>query len=200
MGECRVDGKNSPPVESPEEMVGRFQAELITALPGWKERLTTNPGQLPELEREVQVAFSRGADLLIVGLLAVVMKNESFDDACERTRGDFAYPLERGRPRPIRVQLLGGLLIWVTSLYCAPRRTRTGNTDEKVPGVHVELKQFEEFRILFADHLHRHFFNEGLLMRAATIERLDRISAPIDCSVIPSSTSMWTWPPAVAPP
>lgn len=142
MGDCRVDGKDSPPVESPEEMVGRFQAELMTALPGWKERLTINPRQLPELEREVQVVFSRGADLLIVGLLAVAMKHEAFDDACERTRRSFAYPLERGRPRQIRVRLLGGLLIWVTSLYCAPRSTRNRCTDEKVPGLHVELKQF----------------------------------------------------------
>jgi hypothetical protein len=129
-------------VESPEEMVGRFQAELITMLPGWKERLMTNPGQLAELEREVQAMFSRGADLLTVGLLAVAMKDEAFDDACERTRRGFAYPLERGRPRQIRVRLLGGLLIWITSLYCAPRSTRKRTTDEKVPGVHVELKQF----------------------------------------------------------
>lgn len=43
MGDCRVDGKNSPPVESPEGMVGRFQAELITALPGWKQGLMTDP-------------------------------------------------------------------------------------------------------------------------------------------------------------
>jgi hypothetical protein len=116
MGDCRVDEKNSPPVESPEEMVGRFQAELITALPGWKQRLTTNPGQLAELEREVHVTFSRGADLLVVGLLAVAMKNEAFDDACEGTRRGFAYPLEWGRSRQVRVRLLGGLLIWVTSL------------------------------------------------------------------------------------
>jgi hypothetical protein len=142
MGDCRVDGKSSPPVESPEEMVGRFQAELITALPGWKQRLTTNPGQLAELEREVHVTFSRGADLLVVGLLAVAMKNEAFDDACEGTRRGFAYPLERGRSRQVRVRLLGGLLIWVTSLYCAPRSTRNRSTDEKVPGVYVELKQF----------------------------------------------------------
>jgi len=142
MGECRVDEKNSPPVESPEEMAGRFQAELITALPGWREQLKNDPGQLAELEREVQTAFSRGADLLIVGLLAVVMKTEDLDQACERTRRGFAYPLERGRLRQIRVRLLGGLLIWVTSLYCAPRRGRGRTTEEKVPGVYVELTQF----------------------------------------------------------
>jgi hypothetical protein len=121
MGDCHVDGPNSPPVKSPEEMVGRFQAELMTALPGWKERLRAEPGQLVELEREVQAAFSRGADLLIVGLLAVVMNSAAFDQACERTRQGFAYLLERGRVRPLRIRLLGGLMMWVTSLYCAPR-------------------------------------------------------------------------------
>jgi hypothetical protein len=137
-----VDEKNSPPVESPEEMVGRFHAELVTALPAWKERLVNDPGQMAELEREVHAAFSRGADLLAVGLLAVSMKGESFEESCERTRRGFAYPLERGRQRQIRVRLLGGLLIWVTSLYCAPRRTGKRTKDEKVPGVYVELKQF----------------------------------------------------------
>lgn len=142
MGDCRVDGKNSPPVKSPEEMAGRFQAELMTALPDWKERLRTDPGSLMEVEREVHAACSRGADLLVVGLLSLSMKGESFEDACEDTRQGFAYPLERGRSRQIRVRLLGGLLIWVTSLYCAPRSTRKRTPDEKVPGVYVELKQF----------------------------------------------------------
>ena len=71
MGGCRMDGPNSPLVKSPEEMVGRFQTELISALPGWKERLQGDPSQLTNLEREVQAAFSRGADMLIVGLLAM---------------------------------------------------------------------------------------------------------------------------------
>jgi hypothetical protein len=123
-------------------MVGRFQGELIALLPGWKEQLKANPGQLAELEREVQAVFSRGADLLVVGLVAVVMKNRAFDQACERTRRGFAYPLERGRMRQIRVRLLGGLLMWVTSLYCAPRSSRCRVRDEKVPGVYVELTQF----------------------------------------------------------
>ena len=140
MGECRVDGKDGPPVQSAEEMVGRFQAELMTALPGWRERLRQQPGQLEPLEREVHAAFSRGADLLVVGLLAVVMKDAGFDQACEQTRGGFAYPLERGRLRSRRVRLLGGLVLWITSLYCAARRRPAAA--EPVPGVYVELAQF----------------------------------------------------------
>ena len=78
MGDYRMDGPDTPCVRSPEEMAGRFQAELMTALPRWKERLWTDPTQLVELEQEVHAAFSRGADLLVVGLLAVVTKAPEF--------------------------------------------------------------------------------------------------------------------------
>jgi len=139
MGEYRVDGKDSPPVKSPEEMAGRFQAELMTMLPDWKQRLREAPEQMPQVEHDVHAAFARGADLLVVGLLAPAMKNEAFDQACEETRQNFAYPLERGRMRQIRVRLLGGLMVWVTSLYCA---ARGASEKEKRPGVYVELVQF----------------------------------------------------------
>lgn len=148
MGGYHVDGRDSPLVKSPEEMAGRFQAELITLLPGWKQRLQDDPAQLAQLECEVHASFSRGADLLVVGLLAGAMKQAGFDKACERTRRGFAYPLERGRERQIRVRLLGGLVMWVTSLYCAPRRLgrRAAKAApvaaEKAPGVYVELAPF----------------------------------------------------------
>lgn len=142
MGDCRMDGPNSPPVKSPVEMAGRFHGELMTSLPRWKEQLKNGPDQLGELERDVHAAFSRGADMVVVGLISAAMKQEAFDQACEQTRAGFAYALERGRMRAIRVRLLGGLLMWVTSLYCAPRRSRERKTDEKVPGVYVELTQF----------------------------------------------------------
>lgn len=142
MGDCRVEGPNTPPLKSAEEMVGRFQAELITALPGWRERLRNRPAELGDLERVVHVTFSRGADLVISGLVAEVMKTTAFDEACERTRKGFAYRLERGQARTRRVRLLGGLVLWITSLYCAAHRSRRTGADGRVPGVYVELAQF----------------------------------------------------------
>lgn len=142
MGDYCVDGPNSPKVRSPEETAGRFQAELMTVLPDWKVRLRADPGDLEALEREVRATFSRGADLLVVGLMAMVTAESEFDRACDRTREEFAYPLERGRKRRQRVRLLGGLLVWVTSMYCAPRGGRSRSADEKAPGLHVELAQF----------------------------------------------------------
>ena len=146
MGDYHVDGPNTPCVRSPDaEMAGRFQAELMTALSGWKERLGANPDHLVELEQQIHAAFSRGADLLIVGLMAVVTNAPEFAEACElHSACDAAVPLGRGRSRgKCVVRLLGGLMMWVTSLYCAPRKGwSSGRTNEKTPGMHVELVQF----------------------------------------------------------
>ena len=142
MGDLCVDAPNSPPVVSPEEMAGRFHGELMGAMPDWKRRLGDDPSRLAELEHEVRDTFSRGADLVVAGLIALVMKQAGFEEACEQTRRSYRVPLSRGRMRPLRIRLLGGLLVWVTSLYCEPRRGWFRKAEDNVPGLHVELAQF----------------------------------------------------------
>jgi hypothetical protein len=142
MGDLHVDERNSPPVVSPEEMAGRFHGELMAAMLDWKRRLGGDPSRLAELEHDVRNAFSRGADLVVAGLVALVMKQAGFDEACEQTRQEYRVPLSRGRMRPLRIRLLGGLVVWVASLYCEPRRGWFRKAEDKVPGLHVELAQF----------------------------------------------------------
>jgi hypothetical protein len=142
MGDFRVDGPGGPCVESSEQMAGRFHAELITALPKWKQQLWSSPDRMIDIEQEVHTAFARGADLLMVGLLAQVTKTPELAAACEQTRRDAAVPLDRGRKRSIRVRLLGGLIMWVTSLYCVPRKGWLQRGKQKSPGMYVELAQF----------------------------------------------------------
>ncbi len=142
MGELRMDGPDAPPVVSPEEMAGRFYGELIGAMPDWKRRLGEDPSRLAELEHEVRDSFHRGADLVVAGLIALVMKQSEFEEACEQTRRNYRFPLAGGRMRPLRIRLLGGLLVWITSLYCEPRRRLFRKGEENVPGLHIELTQF----------------------------------------------------------
>src|SRR5574337_577931 len=142
MGGCYVEGPDTPAVKSPEEMAGRFQGELMTSLAGWKQRLLADPDCLVDLEREVHAAFARGADLLIVGLIALTMKSPDFCDRAQRTRKNAAVPLSAGRQRQVRVRLLGGLILWVTSLYCAPRKRWLSARNDAAPGMYVELAQF----------------------------------------------------------
>lgn len=141
MGAVMVDGQDAPAIESVEEMAGRFTSELMTLMAGWKQRLMSDPSELEQLERDVHSAFARGADLLVAGLVAVVMKQPEFEAASEQTRTGFSQPLTRGRERTIGVKLLGGLLMWVASLYCAPRQG-SRSSEEKVTGLYVELAQF----------------------------------------------------------
>lgn len=141
MGAVMVDGQDAPAIESVEEMAGRFTSELMTLVPGWKQRLMSDPADLEQLEHEVHSAFARGADLLVAGLVAVVMKQPEFEAASEQTRRGFSQPLTPGRERTIGVKLLGGLLIWVASIYCAPRKGPR-SSEKKVSGVYVELAQF----------------------------------------------------------
>jgi len=142
MGEVHVDERNSPPVVSPEEMAGRFHGELIGAMPDWKRRLSEDPSRLAELEHDVHDTFSRGADLVVAGLIALVMKQAGFEEACEETREGYRFPLSRGRNRSQGIRLLGGLLVWVNSLYCEPRSGCFRKREEKVRGLYVELAQF----------------------------------------------------------
>jgi hypothetical protein len=69
------------------------------------------------------------------------MKQPGFDEACEQTRQNYRFPLSCGRMRPLRIRLLGGLLVWVASLYCEPRRGWFRKAEDNVPGLHVELAQ-----------------------------------------------------------
>lgn len=142
MGACSVDGPTGPTIESVEEMAGRFAGELLMLVPGWKQRLSGDPGQLESLEHEVHAAFARGADLLLAGLIAVVMKQPEFAASSEQTRSGYRQPLARGRERTIRVRLLGGLVMWVASLYCEPRKRPFHEPQDEVPGLYVELAQF----------------------------------------------------------
>jgi hypothetical protein len=129
-------------VKSAEEMVVRFSAELVANLPVWKSRIQADPASLEKLEQDVHAAFARGADFVVAGLLALVMQQREFAETTEATRRDFTLPLRQGRERQIQVRLLGGMLIWVTSLYCAVRRSVSASSKERTRGVYVELSQF----------------------------------------------------------
>ena len=39
VGEVQMEGPQGPRVTGPEEMAGQFHAELMVALPRWKQRL-----------------------------------------------------------------------------------------------------------------------------------------------------------------
>lgn len=142
MGTLSMDGKHGKPIESTGEMLGRFLGELHDSLPGWLSRLTEQPNELEEIEREVHQLFARGADMVVAGLVALVMGRKKLAEAAEAIRQSYSQPLGKGRERSIQIRLMGGLLVWVRSLYCAPRKRLFRNSDQSRSGIYTEWIQF----------------------------------------------------------
>lgn len=135
----RRDGKK---IESAREMIVQFTAEVLGELRAWEDRLRDHPADLERVETSVHQLFARGADMTVTGLLATTIAAQPFDDAAEQTRKRFSRPLRKGRERPIRIRLLGGMLIWATTLYCGPKKKPFGKDDQPRVGLDVTLAQF----------------------------------------------------------
>ena len=71
-----VDGRNGKLIQSVAEMIVRFLGDVFPKLAEWEQRLKADPQILDTLEREVQQEFSRGAGLVVAGLIAVVMQTK----------------------------------------------------------------------------------------------------------------------------
>lgn len=119
-----------------------FSGEVSHRLSAWEGRLADVPDDLAAIEKEVQAEFQRGAALVVAGLIAVVMASKELAEASEKTRVGFSYPLAKGRQRSIRVRLLENLVMWVSSLYCEPKKGLFRRTQEDASGLYVELAQF----------------------------------------------------------
>ena len=142
MGGSSVDGRGGEFIKTVAEMLGRFTVEVVPQLEKWRLRLSANPEELDALEQEVHREFARGAGLVVAGLVSVVMQTEEFSAAAEKTRQEYSIPLSKGRDRTMSVQLLGGVVMWITSLYCEASRRRNTNEDETVSGLHIEQALF----------------------------------------------------------
>jgi hypothetical protein len=137
-----MDGRDGEQIQSVHDMIGRFTTELLGKLEPWSDALRDNPADLETIETSVHQAFARGADMLVAGLIATTMAEQPFQDAAEQTRQQFSRPLQKGRERTIAIRLLGGMLIWATTLYCGPKKKRFGKDNQPRIGLDITLAQF----------------------------------------------------------
>jgi len=137
-----VDDSQSNFIESTQEMILRFTAELSVDAERWTKELIQCPADLEVIERLVHNAYARGADMLVAGMMAATIKEGQIEVAAEQTRQQFSRPLQKGRERTVAVQLLGGMLVWATTLYCSPKKKLFGKDDAPRVGLDITLAQF----------------------------------------------------------
>ncbi len=140
--EVRRDSKNGTPVASPSEVMEMFRSQTQSGILQWSEQLQKTPDRFADIEQQIDQHFRQGGGQLVASLLAKVTEEPQMDEHVEQLRRNAAIPLRAPQDRPLTLQLLCGLVVWVTTAYCAPRRTRAADPSEQVAGLYPELAAF----------------------------------------------------------
>jgi hypothetical protein len=140
--EVRTDSKDGAAVAAPSKILETFQDRTRSCIEQWLQQLQNDPDCFADLEQQVDQHYRRGGGQLVAGLLAKVTIDPQLDERIKRVRQDAAIPLRAPQPRTLQVRLLCGLVLWVTTAYCAPRRTKATDPSEQLVGLYPELAAF----------------------------------------------------------
>jgi len=137
-----VDSPQGNYIQSTQEMILRFTTQVSVQADQWTKQLIHCPADLEAIERLVHKAYAHGADMLVAGMIAATINDGKILDTAEQTRQHFSRPLQKGRERTVAVQLLGGMIFWAVTLYCAPKKKRFRKDDAPRVGLDITLAQF----------------------------------------------------------
>jgi hypothetical protein len=140
--EVRTESKNGTLVGSPSEILEAFQGQTQSCIEQWIQELQDNPDRFAVIEQQIDQHYRRGGGQLVASFLAKVTEDPQMDERIEKVRQDATIPLRASQPRPLQVRILCGLVLWVTTAYCAPRRTKSTDPSEQLVGLYPELAAF----------------------------------------------------------
>ena len=140
--EVRTDSRNGVPVASTTDTIRAFQVETQARKDQWTQQLQDAPDRFADIEQQIDRYYRQGAGELVASLLAETTSNPQMDEHVERIRRNSAIPLRVPEPRSLKTRLLCGLVLWVTTSYCAPRRGKNTDTTEQLAGLYPELAAF----------------------------------------------------------
>jgi hypothetical protein len=142
--EIRMQSHEGSVVGSPSETIRQFEQETRVRQREWLERLSSEPDTFSQIEHEIDEHYRNGGGRLTAALLQQVTSRSSMDEHVERIRQDAVIELKSPEKRPLRVRLLCGLLLFVTTSYCAPRRNKKSvrQSGDCHAGLYPELAAF----------------------------------------------------------
>ena len=137
--QIRTESKNNPVVSSPAIAIQQFQQDTIGQSDQWAQQLEDNPDDFADIEQRIDSHYRQAAGQLVASLLAQVTSGSRMDEHVENVRSNAALPLRSPQPCTRKIRLLCGLVLGVTTVYCAPRRTKATDPDEQLAGLYPEL-------------------------------------------------------------
>ena len=120
--EVRLESSGGPQVASPFVTVDHFAKQTRFRQTQWTQRLTDDPDAFADIEQEIDQHYRQGAGHLVAALLGKVTSQPAMSEQARRIQREAALPLRAPQPRPLQVRLLCGLLLFLSTSYCPPRR------------------------------------------------------------------------------
>ena len=124
--EIRMESTDGALVGSPSESIRHFERQTRIRQREWGERLANEPDAFSEIEQEIDQHYRLGAGHLVAALLGRVTSQPTMVEHVEQIRREVAVALRAPQQRPLRVRLLCGLVLFISTWYCAPRRGKQG--------------------------------------------------------------------------
>ena len=140
--QVRTDSKNGTSVACPAGTIKAFQMQTQANKDQWFQQLRDNPDCLAFIEQQIDQHYRQGGGQLVASLLARVTEDPETVEQVRQVRQNATIPLRAPQPRTIKVRLLCGLMLWITTGYCAPRRRRDRDPTEHLAGLYPELAAF----------------------------------------------------------
>ena len=130
-------------IQTPAQELALFQIRTATELSEWTRRLQDRPGDLADIERLADEHFRCGAGNVVAAILAAVSLASTVVDAVEQVQDNADTSLRHPIKRNLMIRLLCGLVFEITTLYCAPTRSKhPGYSTEIRRGIYPELAVF----------------------------------------------------------
>jgi hypothetical protein len=134
-----------------------FFSRTLPLVQACEERVRQSAGNFSDVEQELDKVFRKGA-----GMVAAALLNSTSQEACviaqvKTIQGTSEFPLRSPVRQTIFIRLLCGLLLRVTTLYCAPKGKHSDDTECRT-GLYPELAAYgfaKKSSAAFEDHVTR---------------------------------------------
>ena len=139
--EVRLESNTGPQVASPSQTIDHFAKQTRLRQTQWAQRIADDPDAFAEIEQEIDQHYRQGAGQLLAALLGKVTEQPAMAEHVEEIRQEAVVALRAPQARPLQVRLLCGLVLFISTLYCAPLRGKQGISpgQQRQAGLYPEL-------------------------------------------------------------
>ena len=139
--EVRLESSTGSQVVSPLRSIDHFAKQTRLRQTQWAQRLADDPDAFAEIEQGIDQHYRQGGGHLVASLLGKVTVQPALAEQVQRIRGEAAVPLRASQPRQLQARLLCGLVLFLSTAYCAPRGAKRGTSpsQEQQAGLYPEL-------------------------------------------------------------